>query len=264
MSHTIYIQLNNKQLYIENCNDYLLKINKIKDRVEDLNLNINLNELIDKTNKLLSRINNQSGFSEIEYMNFLKDMSTLEKEVTNSFIFAKNHLKDSFLNNIIKNNEFNLIDKIQKHGILANEVISYLIQNNISVNNENFDKYVNEVENKKLNEAIIKKYIDESFDYIDSLKMNDELKFAIKKDIKNITQLNQLKDINAVIQTKETEYNNVLKLSKNVINKLSNQGFMIDKKSKMLWEIDDSNNIVLKMCLINDQNNLVQIIFNSN
>ena len=35
MSHTIYIQLNNKQLYIENCNDYLLKINKIKDRVED-------------------------------------------------------------------------------------------------------------------------------------------------------------------------------------------------------------------------------------
>lgn len=94
--------------------------------------------------------------------------------------------------------------------------------------------------------------------------MNDELKLILKKDIKSIKDLNQLKDINAIIQSKEREYQDVMFLAKDVTSKLKDQGFQIDNKQKKIWQIDEQNNIVLKMSLINNQNNSVQIIFNSN
>lgn len=264
MSHTIYIQLNNKQIYVENCNDFLNKINQIEERIKNIDININLKDLIDQTNNLLSIIKNNNQLTQQQYLNFLKNLSTLEKEVTNNFMFVKNNLSDSFFENLLKNQEFNISDKIQQHGILANEVLQYLKENNLDIDEKNFNKYIEVVENRKLNQESLEKYIRESFEYIDSLKMNDELKYILKKDIRNINSLNQLKDVNAIIQTKEREYNNIMKLAKDTIFQLAKQGFQIDKNSKTIWQIDDQNNIVLKMGLINNQNNLVQIIFNSN
>ena len=263
MSHTITIQLANKQIHINNCNNFIQQINEMVERSKKLN-NIDLTHLLNETNRLLNIINTKDNYTQQEHMQLLRDLSTLEKNVANSFSFVKNSLKEKFFDDILKANEFNLLSKIQQHGILTNEVIEYLNKNNIKVNDENFGKYLPIVEGQSLNEDKIKKYISESFKYIDDLKMNDELKLILKKDIKSIKDLNQLKDINAIIQSKEREYQDVMFLAKDVTSKLKDQGFQIDNKQKKIWQIDEQNNIVLKMSLINNQNNSVQIIFNSN
>ena len=263
MSHTITIQLANKQIHINNCNNFIQQINEMIERAKKLD-NIDLTHLLNETNRLLNIINTKNEYTQQEHMQLLRDLSTLEKNVANTFSFVKNSLKEKFFDDILKANEFNLLSKIQQHGILTNEVIEYLNKNNIKVNDENFDKYLPIVEEQNLNEEKIKKYISESFKYIDDLKMSNELKLILKKDIKSIKDLNQLKDVNAIIQSKEREYQDVMFLAKDVTSKLKDQGFQIDNKQKKIWQIDDQNNIVLKMSLINNQNNSVQIIFNSN
>ena len=263
MSHTITIQLNNKQMYINNCNNFIEQIKQMQNKINEFNNKINLDILLKECNQIIETINKKQSYSESEHMELLKSINTLEKNVANTFSFVKNSLKDKYFNELIKINEFNFFSNVQKYGILANEVVEYLQLNNIKINEENFKKYLSVVEQSKLSNEKINKFITESFDYIDNTNIDSNLKLLLKKEIKNIMDLNQLKDVNSIIQSKQREYNDVLFLAKDVISKLKLQNFKIDNKQKKIWEIID-NDIVLKLSLINDQNNVVQIIFNSN
>lgn len=123
MSHTITIQLNNKQMYINNCNNFIEQIKQMQNKINEFNNKINLDILLKECNQIIETINKKQSYSESEHMELLKNISTLEKNVANTFSFVKNSLKDKYFNELIKINEFNFFSNVQKYGILANEVV---------------------------------------------------------------------------------------------------------------------------------------------
>ena len=263
MSHSIIIQFDNKQMHIENCSSLIDQTKQMLSRTQDTKMINEVQILQDEANELIKQMQEKDKFLSTEHMTILRRISKLEKEVANTFAFMKNELANKFFSNLANANSFNLIEQIKRHGILANEVVKYLSDNQIAINNDNFNQYIQVVESQKLAEDTIKKYINQSYDYIDSTNLDSNLKFELKKQIKNTKDLNILKDMNAIIKSKEVEYQNVTRLAKDVINQLVKQNFMLDSAFKPQYNIDENQNIVLKLAMINSKKNSVKMIFDS-
>lgn len=88
MSHTITIQLANKQIHINNCNNFIQQINEMVERSKKLN-NIDLTHLLNETNRLLNIINTKDNYTQQEHMQLLRDLSTLEKMLQTPFLLLK-------------------------------------------------------------------------------------------------------------------------------------------------------------------------------
>ncbi len=261
MSHSITIQIQNKELHLSSCQNLRDKLNDIiknKDVSEEVKNQIR--DTISNIQSLESIIHNNDRLVRQEYMDLMRNLSTAEKTTANMFITAK----DSVLNNLINSlpEDVNIGQMIAKHGVLAIETIEYLKNNNIVVNKDNFDKYINEVEQAKLSKEKVDAYITNAFKMIDGAKIPDSIKTALKKETKGIDNLNGIKDIFAVIQSKENEVIRTMELSKKILEMLKKQDFSIVGNS--IWEYDEkTSDIIHKFALKNKANNTVQMIVDS-
>lgn len=260
MSHTIQMSIINKDIYNSTCDNLSDKLKEIekynihgfKNSIDELNKQIN-------TYRKIIKDNNYMEYE--DFIQFQRKLSTTEKEVANLYITILNNNFNEFIQKLDAN-KLDISYEIKRHGILANEVIEYLSNNNITINKKNFDKYLEIVEESKLTNEKLNKYIFDSYKLIDKCDLKDEIKVALKKDIRNINSLNLAKDINAIILSKENESNMVVNLAKKIIQLLKNQNF--SKVGEAKWDYDLYNkNVVLKFSMKNEQNNIIQMIVDS-
>ncbi len=261
MSHSITISISNKEIYLSSCQNLKEKLQSIIDSVDvPKKVKEEVSDYISTVNNIENTINTRSSYESEEYVSLMKNMSSIEKTVANVFVTAKNSILNNLINSLPE--EFDICKKISKHGVLANETIEYMKSNGISINEENFDKYVLKVEELKLSEEKIKQYILNAFRMIDESKMPDSIKASLKKEIKAINSLDMIKDIYAIIQSKENEVLRTLELSKKVNSLLKKQGFEIVGQS--IWEYDEkTSDVIHKFSLKNTNNNTVQMIADS-
>ncbi len=263
MSHSIWIELDSQNIHVNACNDIINEIKEINKWVDKSIANEN-EKLIKDAQKIIDYIQaTKKTNNNAEYISFLARMDSIRKAMVNLSNFNKEIISNNFYKNLGENQDFNLLDKIKKHGILTNEVIEYLRSNNIAITNTNFDKYINIVETNILDNEKIKKYTKQSLDEIQKLNISSELKLSLSKKIKEIKDINQLKDVGAYLVSKEAEWKKVKRFSTDVVNSLKKQGFAINQKIQPIWKIDDNDNIVLKISFINSKNNTVSINFDS-
>lgn len=266
MSHQIRMVFIDKDLYTSTCNDLQNSLNDMSDKLKDIsNNNINIQNLQSELNKIKEFISTNNSINEIEFMDFQRQLSTLEKNVANTRLMTKDLLTQDLINYLQskEQQELNLYDEIKSHGVLAIEVFEHLYANGISKTKDNFQKYISIVEKEQLNREKISKYIQNSFDLIDESNLNTDLKFNLKKQIRNIKDIKELKDVNAIIQSKINESNRVKEFALKLTKLLGNQNFTIQKNSNS-WSFDDNDNVVLKMSMKNKNNNIVQMIITSN
>ncbi len=261
MSHTITIQIQNKELHLSSCQNLRDKLNDIiKNQDVSEEVKNQVKDTISNIQSLESIIKNNDRLVSNEYMDLMRNLSTAEKSTANMFLTAKN----SVLNNLIASlpADVNIGQMIAKHGVLAIETIEYLKTNNIPITQDNFDKYMYEVEQTKLSNEKIDEYITNAFKMIDSAKIPDSIKLALKKETKKIDNLNSIKDIFAVVQSKENEVIRTIELSKKILEMFKKQDFSIVGNS--IWEYDEkTSDIIHKFALKNKSNNTVQMIVDS-
>lgn len=263
MSHSIWIELDSLSIHTDACNDIINQIREINKWV-DKSIAVENEKLINDAQNIIEYIQKTKGVNNrSEYISFLAKMDSIRKAMANLSNFNKELISDNFYKNLGENQEFNLLDKIKKHGVLTNEVIEYLRMNNIAITNSNFDKYVNTVEENALNAEKINKYTKNSLDEIKKLNIDSELKVSLSQKIKEIKDMNQLKDVSAYLVSKEAESQKVKRFSLDIANSLKKQGFKLNPKIEPIWRVDDNDNITLKLSFINSQNNTVSINFDS-
>ena len=263
MSHSIWIELDSSNIHTNACNDIIKQIKDINKWVDKSIANEN-EKLIQDAQEIINYIQRTKGtYNNAEYISFLAKMDSIRKSMVNLINFNREIISNNFYKDLGKNQKFDLLDKIKKHGILTNEVIEYLKSNNIAITNSNFDKYIDIVETNTLNTEKIKRYIKNSLDEIQKLNINSELKISLSKKIKEIKDMNLLKDVSAYLISKEAETQKVKKFSLDVAYSLKKQGFKLNSKIKPIWKINDNDNITLKLSFINSKNNTVSINFDS-
>lgn len=162
MSHSIVISIADKTTYLSTCDNLENKINKLKDRAVATNIRNQLNNLSQIIDKLRVEIKSDKKYSDIAYMELLKNISTLEKNVANLFSAGQDEALQRFIESI--GTEVNISEQIIKHGPLAIETLDYLEKNKIDINQENFDKYITIVQEQNVSAAKIEKYINEAFE----------------------------------------------------------------------------------------------------
>lgn len=263
MSHSIWIELDSSNIHTNTCNDIINQIKEINKWVDKSIAHEN-DKLIKEAQEIIDYIQKTKGtYNNTEYISFLAKMDSIRKAMINLSNFNKEMISNDFYKNLGENQEFNLLDKIKKHGVLTNEVIEYLKSNNITITNSNFDKYIDIVEANTLNAKKINKYIKNLLDEIQKLNVSSELKVSLTQKIKEIKDMNQLKDISAYLVSKEAESQKVKRFSTDIANSLKKQGFTLNPKIKPIWKIGDNDNITLKLSFINNRNNTISINFDS-
>ncbi len=191
----------------------------------------------------------------------LKNISTLEKNVANLFSAGQDEALQRFIESI--GTEVNISEQIIKHGPLAIETLDYLQKNKIDVNQENFDKYITVVQEQNISATKIEKYINEAFESIEETSLPAEIKVLMKKQIRETSSIIEIKDVFAIIQSKEDEYHRTMELSKKIAKLLTTQEFKVVGKS--IWEFNEvDNTIVHKFVFQNNSNKTVQMIIDSN
>ncbi len=267
MSHIIRISIQNQKIYETSCDNLINKLEKIN---SSNSVNQDYKKGIDSLIRNISSLKSSfAGSMESEsYYRLTRDLSTLEKEVANLYITARDQVLDDLISSLPP--EFNISKVISDHGPLAIETLDYLRQNNIQQNQENFDKYMPIVKEKQLSQEKIKNYITNAYKMIDECKIPDSIKYGIKNRIRNIKDMADIKDIYAVIQSKEDETIRTVELINKVIELLEKQNFKRahDPKNKNnywhKWIYDEENDkIVFKFRMINDSNNTVEMVVDS-
>lgn len=264
MSHTITINATSWAHHIKICDDFLEKINNLINSTKSTKYfdYFNFDQIIKKVENIKNEINSNIAKNVQDIQLFLSSLSHLEKEVANLEYIVENK-KDEIVNNILNIKELNISEIIQNHGTLAIEAIDYLKNNNIPISEHEINNAIENIKNKALNEIKRKEFLNFSYKYIDDTQLPNEMKYSLKKEIRDVNTHQDISDIIPLIESKQNEYKRFKLLVNDFNNILKEQGFKIDKNIKPEISIDDYSNMVYKYRLINNSNNKVDIIINS-
>lgn len=261
MSHTIAIRFEDKELYLNRLNDIHNQLNKINERMKTENLEKFTFQEFNEIKELQLTLINRIEFRTEELMDIQHRISTLESGMQNIRALSKFKIDQDLIRTL--EDDFNLPELIKLNGILAIEAFEYLNNNNITKNIINFNDALEVIKNTKMDKLKIDEYIKNSFEIIDENELDDNLKYEMKKWVKNLDNVNDFKDANAIIQSKINEYGQVVQFTKKLVKILSNQNFKLIK-SNYQWSIDEYTNIVLKISMKNSSNNTIDMHIKSN
>lgn len=264
MSHTITINASNLSHHIKICDNFLEKINSLindtrSTKYFDL---FNFDEIIKKVESIKKEINSNIGKNVWNMKRFFSSLSHLEKEVAN-LEYIVNNKKDEIINNILNIKKINISEIVRNYGTLAIDAIEYLNNNNISISEEKLNKTIENIKNENLSEIKRKEILNFNFKYIDNSELPDNMKYILKKEIRDLNTHQDISDIIPLIESKQNEYKRFKMLINDFNNTLKEQDFKIDKNIKPEISIDDYSNMVYKYRLINNSNNKIDIIINS-
>lgn len=266
MSHSITINASNLAHHISICDNFLERLNGYKKKVEGTQyFNFfdfsNLEKSIDNLKKEIN-LNIGKKIRSEEMHNLLSSLSHVEKEVANiEFVFEQK--KDKIINEILDIKDFKISEYVQNYGSLAIDAIEYLESINEPISSESLDKAIQSIRNNNLNDAKRKEFLDFAFKYIDETDLPNDMKYNLKKEIRDLKTSQEISDVIPLIESKCNEYKRFKILVNDFNNSLKEQGFKVDKNIKGQMSVDDYSNMVYKYRLINDNNNKVDIIINS-
>ncbi|MDE6472939.1 MAG: hypothetical protein K2K73_00795, partial [Ureaplasma sp.] len=167
------------------------------------------------------------------------------------------------INQLLDKNEINYDEKIKSYGTMFFDVIEYMKNNNLPMTSQQFDIALNKVRDQNIETNRRNEFITNCFKYIDSLKIPSIMKSKIKMDVREIKTVQEMSDVFPLIQSKILEFERLNKTTKDLNNQLNELGFFLPANSKIEYSVDDYSNYVIKYSLKNSNNNIIQLIINS-
>ena len=256
MSHSITINAQNVQNYLDNCDQLITEIEEQKSVIDSENLNKTLNESIHKILELKAEIKSQIG--KPLRQGSLSSLSRFQKEIANLQLLKNNAIIDD-----ITSSSFNITKAIAVHGSIALEAIEVIKSENRIFNNDNLEKTINLIREQEVGQNKRQTFLDEAYKIIDESNLPDIVQLALKKIVRNSKTNQELADISPLILSRKQEYDRLVQTKKDLDAKLNQMNFKIDRSVKLKVEIDDYGNIVFKYSLKNSNNNTVTMILNS-
>ena len=260
MSHIATLNLIDVKSYVDNCDSLLNQILREKENINRLNIKIDTDSLINNINSLKEIFLNQVG--KVIDQKLLSNLSRLEKETININLMFHNTLMNE-INQLLDKNEINYDEKIKSYGTMFFDVIEYMKNNNLPMTSQQFDIALNKVRDQNIETNRRNEFITNCFKYIDSLKIPSIMKSKIKMDVREIKTAQEMSDVFPLIQSKILEFERLNKTTKDLNNQLKELGFFLPANSKIEYSVDDYSNYVIKYSLKNSNNNIIQLIINS-
>jgi len=254
MSHSVVITLNTIKTNISTCDHAILDLKEIEKFEWDHSTKISITSKIDQIEDLKRSFLSTVGSSDL--INLQHKASTLTKEISNLKFFMNSEYEK-----FIEDNSGIVQSFVEEFGVLAIEAVQNLEKTKIEVNKNNLSKEIEKIRNENISEENLKKYRSHFIKEIEISSFDSKIQLQFINMINNYKTVQEVSDIAPFISAKQDELRSLKIYFKDFSEALKNTGFKPIEKTAITF--DDEGIFKLKMKFKNEQNNTVQINFDS-
>lgn len=250
MSHSVVITVSHVSKEIGTCEKILNQLNEIKkqDWVDKKIINKLIKETNDISNDLKNSIGKKVGLSE------LKEISSMSKKAINLLnSFDRNKMIKKFLDL----NTFNFQEKIASDGTMFYDTISYMEENNIKIDEKNYQSSLEIVRQTVLDSEKIKEYQNNFIKQLKTYSLPNELSKDLLDQIRKTKTSQEISDVPSYLEHKKEDYENAKKITKDFMETIKEIGFA--KTSKLTIRMNEEQDIYIQSSFKNKNNNEVKV-----
>ena len=256
MSHSVVITLDNIKTYVETCDSLINDCNNLMN-IEWIDKSI-IKKLILQIEEIKSELLSKENGVAYNNHEVEKLLSSITKKASN--LKYNLNLREQLVKYMEKD-LINIDQKIAENGSMAINVINYLNENKISIDEKSFSETLDKIRQLELSKNELSVFHKSALKQLDDSDIPSDIKFEISKIIRKTKTAQEISDVPAYIESKKQEYSTVRTLMKDVVLTFNKLNFTRDKG--IIWNMNDEQELVSKLSFTNKTNNTVNIYFYS-